>query len=114
VLAFLLLALSAFPAKAGGPSGARRALGLCGLVALGSEALQAASDTRSPAVTDVAVNLLAALVGVRLLFVPPSFLGPLATWSEGLTAGIRPRRSLPAFDGRRLHRATPAGGGTTQ
>lgn len=83
-LVFFLLALATFPVKAK-RRGAPLAMLFCGLVALGSEVLQAFTTSHQPAVLDVAIDLVAAILGLHLLFCPPAFLERvtrLIRWSE--------------------------------
>ena len=69
---FLLLGLCMFPLRAAeARNRMRTALILCATVALGSELFQLWFPTRTPSVRDVALNLAAAGVAVRYLFVRP-------------------------------------------
>lgn len=84
-LCFVMLAVAAFPLRKK-PLGAQLALSLCGLVALGSEMLQALSQTRKPAVLDVGIDLAAAIIGLNLLFHPPAPLARAGAWLVERTA----------------------------
>lgn len=77
--AFLLLGLSGFAFKRRKTKSAfLHAFSACALVALGSEVLQAFTETRAPAVLDVALDMAAALCGLWLLYSAPAAARRLA------------------------------------
>lgn len=87
ILAFVLLGLSVFPLKKRGRDGFGYGVLWCTVVAVASELVQLFSQYRLPSLLDVAVNLGASALGLRLLFAPPAFLkraGPPAkgAWSR--------------------------------
>ena len=73
LVAFLVLGLAAFPLRKQA-HGFRRALLLCALVGSFSEFVQLFSQTHHAKVSDIMVDVVAATMGLRLLFAPPAFL----------------------------------------
>ncbi len=73
IVAFVLLGLATFPLKKRGPDGFRFALLCCALVASSSELVQRFSEIHRARLFDVAVNMVASLFGVRLVFTPRVF-----------------------------------------
>lgn len=89
-LIFVLLGLSLFPLKKRSEDGFRRAFLCCTAVAVASELVQLLSQNRQPGMRDVAVNLVAAFLGLRLLFSPPAFLrGPISPAGDHALSKMR-------------------------